>query len=174
MYHLMTAQLPFPGSSPIERLGKRISGRHVPITEHLPDLPQSFVRVIDRLLAHKPHERYPKASDAAEALERLLRPRSRAAANALVAPPPPAPPSPLAVPAAASAPQAPEAKVQPANVAGGPMVVTVRPKYPRWFEPAARLVETRPQFALAGVILTLAIVFSMGAALGLLIRALLR
>ena len=59
MYHLMTAKLPFPGSSPIERLGKRISGRHVPITEHLPDLPPGFVKVLDRLLAHKPHERYP-------------------------------------------------------------------------------------------------------------------
>src|SRR4029079_10048654 len=33
MYHLMTGKLPFPGTSPIERLGKRISGRHVPITE---------------------------------------------------------------------------------------------------------------------------------------------
>ena len=61
MYHLMTARLPFPGNSPIERLGKRISGRHVPITEYLPDLPASFVKVLDRLLAHKPHERYPTA-----------------------------------------------------------------------------------------------------------------
>ena len=77
MYHLMTAKLPFPGSSPIERLGKRISGRHVPITEHLPDLPPSFVRVIDRLLAHKPHERYPTAADAADALQSLIRPRTR-------------------------------------------------------------------------------------------------
>ncbi len=42
MYHLMTGKLPFPGASPIERLGKRISGRHVPITEHLPDLPVSI------------------------------------------------------------------------------------------------------------------------------------
>ncbi len=58
MYHLMTGKLPFPGSSPIERLGKRISGRHVPITEYLPDLPSSFVRVLDKLMAHKPHERY--------------------------------------------------------------------------------------------------------------------
>ena len=58
MYHLMTGKLPFPGDSPIERLGKRISGRHVPITEYLPDLPASFVRVLDKLLAHKPHERY--------------------------------------------------------------------------------------------------------------------
>ena len=39
MYHLMTGKLPFPGESPIERLGKRIGGRHTPITEYLPDMP---------------------------------------------------------------------------------------------------------------------------------------
>ena len=77
MYHLMTGKLPFPGDSPIERLGKRISGRHVPITEHLPDLPPSFVRVLDKLLAHKPHERYATAAEAAEALQSLIRPKTR-------------------------------------------------------------------------------------------------
>ena len=71
MYHLMTAKLPFIGTSPIERLGKRISGRHVPITEHLPDLPANFVRVLDKLMAHKPHERFATAAEAAEALQSL-------------------------------------------------------------------------------------------------------
>ena len=70
MYHLMTGKLPFPGNSPIERLGKRISGRHVPITEHLPDLPPNFVQVLDKLLAHKPHERYATAAEAADALQK--------------------------------------------------------------------------------------------------------
>ncbi len=50
MYHMLTSKLPFPGNSPIERLGKRISGRHVPITEHLPDLPPKL-RQGDRPLA---------------------------------------------------------------------------------------------------------------------------
>ena len=49
MYHLMSGKLPFPGDSPIERLGKRISGRHTPITDHLPDIPANFVRVLDKL-----------------------------------------------------------------------------------------------------------------------------
>ena len=62
MYHLMTGKLPFPGTSPIERLGKRISGRHVPITEHLPEIPSSFVRILDKMMAHKPHERFASAS----------------------------------------------------------------------------------------------------------------
>ncbi len=66
MYHLMSGKLPFPGDSPIERLGKRISGRHTPITDYLPDMPANFVRVLDKLLAHKPHERYATAAEAAE------------------------------------------------------------------------------------------------------------
>ncbi len=74
MYHLMTAKLPFPGSNPIERLGKRISGRHVPITEHLPDLPSNFVKVLDRLLG-------PQAARAISLRRRCGR-RARATAQA--------------------------------------------------------------------------------------------
>jgi serine/threonine protein kinase len=77
MYHLMTGKLPFPGDSPIERLGKRISGRHMPVTDYLPDMPSSFVRVLDKLLAHKPHERFATASEAAVALQSLIRPKTR-------------------------------------------------------------------------------------------------
>src|SRR5258708_4873431 len=51
MYHLVTGRLPFPGDSPVERLGKRISGGPVPITDVNPDLPRNFVDVMDRLLA---------------------------------------------------------------------------------------------------------------------------
>src|SRR5207237_10832225 len=93
MYHLMTGKLPFPGPSPIERLGKRISGRHVPITEYLPDLPSHFVPVLDQVMAHKPHERFATAADLAEALQHLLRPRPQtigsADASASTAPAPP-------------------------------------------------------------------------------------
>ncbi len=89
MYHLMTGKLPFPGDSPIERLGKRIGGRHTPITDHLPDMPSHFVRVLDKLLAHKPHERYATAAEAARALQSLLRPKTR----------PAGPPQPAAAPA---------------------------------------------------------------------------
>jgi eukaryotic-like serine/threonine-protein kinase len=169
MYHLMTAKLPFPGSSPIERLGKRISGRHVPITEHLPDLPSGFVRVIDKLLAHKPHERYPTAADAAQALEALIRPKSRPLPAVA---PPVAPPNPAPGPIVPAAKPGVEAKKQAAP-ADGPMVVTVRPNYPRWFAPAAHLAEHRPQAALIGVVLALTLMFAAGLVLGLLIRALL-
>src|SRR5438309_11169910 len=77
MYHLMTGRLPFPGSSPIERLGKRMSGRHVPITGYLPDLPSNFVRVLDKMMAHKPHERFAGAAELAVALQSLIRTRPK-------------------------------------------------------------------------------------------------
>ena len=106
MYHLITGKLPFPGVSPIERLGKRISGRHVPITEHIPDLPSQFVRVLDKLLAHKPHERYATAAEAAEALQSLIRPRTKASHQPSVSPPPAQNDKPGAVATARNAPRA--------------------------------------------------------------------
>ena len=39
MYHLITGRHAFPGDSPIERLGKRINGRPVPITDVRIDMP---------------------------------------------------------------------------------------------------------------------------------------
>ena len=73
MYHLMTGRLAFPGESPIDRLGKRISGKPVPITEHIPELPVPAVRVIEKMMAYKPQERYSSAIEASEALQSLLR-----------------------------------------------------------------------------------------------------
>jgi eukaryotic-like serine/threonine-protein kinase len=159
MYHLMTAKLPFPGSSPIERLGKRISGRHVPITEYLPDLPNNFVRVLDKLMAHKPHERYATADEAADALYSLIKSKSRGNSIPVAVPAPQAPQPPAEVK------PAPETKGAPV-APQGPMVVKVRPRYPLWFEPAARLAEKRPRTALAAMILTLALTFGAGALAG--------
>jgi len=163
MYHLMTAKLPFPGTSPIERLGKRISGRHVPITEYLPDLPPNFVRVLDKLMAHKPHERYATADEAADALQSLIRGKSRGNAAAVAFPRAPAPSPPSEVK------PAPETRTPPA-APQGPMVVKIRPHYPRWFEPVARMVEHRPRGALATMILALGLTFGAGVLLGWLVR----
>src|SRR5205823_4895361 len=75
MYHLMTGVLAFPGESPIERLGKRINGRPVPITDLLPGLPARLVHTFDRLMANKPQDRFQTAEEAAEALQSLTRKR---------------------------------------------------------------------------------------------------
>jgi serine/threonine protein kinase len=162
MYHLMSGRLPFPGSSPIERLGKRIGGRHTPITEYLPDVPASFVRVLDKMLAHKPHERYATAAEAAEALQSLIRPKPKAptpaqqlAAQINIAP----------SPAPAEAKPYADSKTPPT-----PSLNKVPPNYPRWFAPAAGFVERKPRRALALFIITLAVTFAAGIGLGMAIK----
>ncbi|MBX6316495.1 MAG: serine/threonine protein kinase, partial [Isosphaeraceae bacterium] len=72
MYHLIAGQLPFPGATPVDRLGARINQRPTPITEYRPDLPPSLVRVLDRLLATRPQDRFASAAEAAEALRDLV------------------------------------------------------------------------------------------------------
>ncbi len=147
MYHLATGKLPFPGETPIERLGKRISGRHTPITEYLSDVPTSFVRVLDRMLAPKPAERYATAAEAAEALANLIRPRQKAPAQVVTAP-------------------VAEAE-RPASVSP-PITIKVEPVYPGWFRGFARLAENRPGIALAATVATGLGLFGAGLALGIL------
>ena len=45
----------------------------------------------------------------------------------------------------------------------------VRPNYPRWFEPVARLAEHRPRGALVAVIITLGLTFTAGIVAGLVL-----
>jgi eukaryotic-like serine/threonine-protein kinase len=161
MYHLMSGKLPFPGDSPIERLGKRISGRHTPITDFLPDIPPSFVRVLDRLLAHKPHERYATAAEAAKALQSLLRPKAARAAAA----------QPVVAPGLAAADATPAGEAMPSLAPSVPVpMITNRPSYPRWFEPVARFTERRPKSAFASLILMLAMTFGAGLLLGMVLK----
>ena len=77
MFHLMTGKLAFPGESPIDRLGRRISAKPVPITDHIPEIPSAAVRVLDKMMALKPQDRFASAREAAEALQSVLRPKSR-------------------------------------------------------------------------------------------------
>jgi serine/threonine-protein kinase len=154
MYHLVTGRLPFPGDSPVERLGKRLSGRPVPITEVKPDLPRHFVEVMDRLLASKPHERYQTAEEAADALEGVAPRKSRKSAEPTKkrahappvepAPPPPPPPE--------------------------PEYIEVRPEYPAWFQPLAELAERSSLGALATLIALGFCLLIIGLFIGLLIR----
>lgn len=151
VYHLISGRLPFPGDSPIERMGKRISGRHVPITDVKPDLPTGFVRVIDKLLASKPQDRFQTAAEAAEALQALLRPRSRSSSSNA----PRADRKPVGLLAPPTAPAAAEH-----------VVVKVAPEYPLWFRSLAQLAENKPRTALAIVAIGSASLFLGGVLLG--------
>ncbi len=165
MYHLMTGKLPFPGTSPIERLGKRISGRHIPITEHLPDLPTHVVRVLDKMMAHKPHERFASAGELADALRALVRSRSRSGDSK------PAPGHALAASVAGRRPglagdggrgtagigRRADDRRDPAELSG-------------WFAPIARFAESRPGMALAAAILAAWLTFGVGFLLGFVVK----
>lgn len=148
IYHLVTGKVPFPGDSPIERMGKRISGRHVPVPDVRPDIPAAFVRVLDKLLASKPQDRFQTAAEAAEALQALTRPKPRSA-------PAHSPPPPPKV-------DRPPVTDTPAPPPPAPLATTATPNYPAWFRPIARLAETRPALALTGLALSLAASFGLG------------
>ena len=147
MYHLAAGKVPFPGDSPIERLGRRIGGKPVPILEVRPDLPPALVRVLDKLLATRPADRFQSANEASDAFQALVR-KPKAAA--------PAPPK------AAPAPMAPPEIVE--------VEVAVEPEYPGWFRPLARLAERSPAGALLAIVGGLVIAVGLGFAMAKLLR----
>ncbi len=155
VYHLITGRLPFPGESPIERLGKRISGKPVPLADVLPDSPASLSRVMDRLLAHKPSDRFQTAAEVAEALQALTRPRNKS--------------GPVNVSKSAVIGQDSTPSDAPAPAPSPAVVKMVRPEYPDWFRPLAELAEKKPGHALAVVSGILTLVFVFGIVLGKLL-----
>ena len=112
-------------------------------------------------MAHKPHERYATAAEAAEALQNLIRPR----AKPVVAPKESLPVAPeRSVPAAARAAPA-EPVASPVPVVEK-LVAAKPPNLPGWFQPLSRLAEHRPRTTFFGIVLTLLAVFSAGVAAG--------
>jgi serine/threonine-protein kinase len=72
LYFALAGVPPFPGPTKIDRLFKRVSERHVPITDVRPNLPYGLVSVLDRMLATNPDDRFNSAAELAEALEALI------------------------------------------------------------------------------------------------------
>jgi serine/threonine-protein kinase len=153
MYHVMTGRLPFPGDSPVERLGLRISGRPVPITDVRPNIHPAIVNVLERLMAAKPMDRFQTAAEAAEALQAVVAPRKKPAPSAL---------------AQAKEPGIVPVSQAPAPPPPPPEIITVRPDYPAWFRPVAGLAETKPALTLAAVVAALLVSFGLGLASALL------
>jgi serine/threonine-protein kinase len=146
MYHLMTGKHAFPGPTPIDRLGRRINNPPVPITEHLPEFPASARRVLDKLMAQKPQDRYADATEAAEALQALIRPRARKSSPAQS----PEPPQPARAPSGAA--------------------ITVVSAYPRWFAPLAATAADHPALLLVSTLAAFVLTFAAGAAVGYLAK----
>jgi serine/threonine-protein kinase len=170
MFHLMTGKLAFPGDSPIDRLGRRISAKPVPLTDYLPEVPASAGRVLDKMMALKPQDRFQSAREAAEALQGVLRPRSRTSA---------VPRQAVSLREAETSQKAVAPVVTP-RVSSTPVQLqelhhttgeeTVPTRFPGWFAPLARAAGRRPRVVLLGLIATLALVFGAGVGVGFMLK----
>jgi serine/threonine-protein kinase len=128
----------------------------VPITEVRPDIPPALVPVLNKLMAHKPADRFQTGEEAAQALQALLRPRSKSSgsspASSSVTKPSAPPPEPIPQPAPHAAP------------------VLIVPRYPGWFKPLASFVEEHPTGAIATIVTTILGLLAVGFVLGRLLR----
>jgi len=168
MFHLMTEKLAYPGDSPIDRLGRRISAKPAPITDHIPDFPPSAVRVLEKMMAPKPQDRFASAQEAADALQSVIRPNSRPGS---------------ARPSVSQIGQSPESKApisaeplaappdsSPRAPAFQPLIDASKPKYPRWFLPLATAAERTPAGLMLELIILILLVFGAGTGLGYMLK----
>jgi serine/threonine-protein kinase len=70
LYHLLTGEIPFPGSSHLEIAEKKNLGLYTPASISNPAVPAVLDAILDRMLARDPHERYQTASQLIVDLER--------------------------------------------------------------------------------------------------------
>ena len=89
-FRLLTDKLPFEGESTFNILKQHASDPPPSPREHVPSLPDSVCRVIERLLEKDPARRFQTAAQLAEILERVARElEGGSAAEVPLAPPPP-------------------------------------------------------------------------------------
>jgi eukaryotic-like serine/threonine-protein kinase len=69
LYELGAGTPPFSGKTPLAVLKRVTEEQPVPLRQLNPELPEWFVRIVDRLLAKKPSERFQSAREVAETLE---------------------------------------------------------------------------------------------------------
>src|SRR5262249_36038643 len=68
LYHLLTGQVPFPGSSLTEKAQAHEQQEPPSIEERCPEAPAGLVFVVQRMMAKRPGDRFQTASEVAEAL----------------------------------------------------------------------------------------------------------
>jgi hypothetical protein len=70
LYHLVTGELPFPGDNHLEVVEKKNQGQFLPASAHHGDVPRSLDRILGRMLAREPDDRYQTTSELIIDLER--------------------------------------------------------------------------------------------------------
>jgi serine/threonine protein kinase len=75
IYEMATGRLPFGGASPSDTINNVLDKDPVPLTSYSPDRPPQLERIVNRLLAKVPEQRYQSAADVREPLAALRKPR---------------------------------------------------------------------------------------------------
>ncbi len=77
LYQLLSGQVPFPGGGLLDKLRRHAQEQPESLARLRPDLPAGLVRVIDRMLAKNPAQRYQTPAEVVAALEPFCRPSER-------------------------------------------------------------------------------------------------
>ncbi|MBM4097065.1 MAG: hypothetical protein FJ261_09865 [Planctomycetes bacterium] len=81
LHYLLTAQVPYPGGTLVQKIRKHHSGE-LPNTRSLrPDLPESLEKILRKLMAKDPDHRYQSPGDLVEALRGFLADPSKVPAS---------------------------------------------------------------------------------------------
>jgi hypothetical protein len=69
LYYLLAGQVPFPGGTALEKLAAHRERTPAPLTKLRGDVPAKVARVVERMMAKDPVERYATPAEVAEALK---------------------------------------------------------------------------------------------------------
>jgi serine/threonine protein kinase len=72
LYHLVSGSYPVDGTTREEIARTHAQGGRKPLRDCRPDLPEPFVRIVERAVARHPHDRFPTAGACADALGSAL------------------------------------------------------------------------------------------------------
>jgi serine/threonine protein kinase len=67
-YFLLTARVPFPGGTPLEKLDRNKNEEPVPVEEGRPEIPAGVASIVRRLMAKYPPHRFQTPAEVAEAV----------------------------------------------------------------------------------------------------------
>jgi serine/threonine-protein kinase len=70
LYHLLTGEVPFPGSSPVDVMEKKEAGVYLPARALNAEVPEALESILARLMARRPEDRYGTAGELVADLER--------------------------------------------------------------------------------------------------------
>ncbi len=67
-YHLLTGQVPFPGTSFSEKAHAHAKKEPIPLEERCPEVPAGLAAIVQKMMAKHPKERFQSANDVADAM----------------------------------------------------------------------------------------------------------